>query len=83
MQHVCARACMILRYDIVMQHILKLHTSLLHSIYLAGTVFGHTVPVKGWPAGQYVYVVYTYTYASLYTSSYLYKILLACVNSYM
>ena len=41
----------------------------LHTIHLAGTVFYNTVPVKGWPAGQYVYVVYTYTYASLYIAS--------------
>ena len=52
----------------------------LHTTYLACTVFCDTVPVKGWPVGQYVYVVYMYTYASLYISSYLYKMLLACVS---
>ena len=40
-------------------------------MYLAGTVFRNTVPGKGWPVGQYVYAVYTYTYASVYISSYL------------
>ena len=53
----------------------------IHTIFLAGTVFCNTVPVKGWPAGHYVYVVYTYTYGSLYTSSYIYKILLEGLTS--
>ena len=55
----------------------------LRKLYLAGTVFFDTVPGKGWPAGQYVYVVNSYTYASLYTSSYLYKMLLEYLTSYM
>ena len=38
---------------------------------------------KGRPGGRYVYVVYTYTYASLYISSYLYKVLLECLTSYV
>ena len=55
----------------------------LRKLYLAGTVFFDTVPGKGWPAGQYVYVVNSYTYASLYTSSYLYNMLLEYLTSYM
>ena len=42
------------------------------SVYLAGTVFWNTVPGKGSAGRPYVYVVYTYTYASLYISSYIY-----------
>ena len=55
----------------------------LRKLYLAGTVFFDTVPGKGWPHGEYVYVVNSYTYASLYTSSYLYKMLLEYLTSYM
>ena len=54
----------------------------IHSMYLAGTVFCNTVPGKGWPVGQYVYAVYTYTYASVYISSYLYMLLLKRLKSY-
>ena len=45
----------------------------LHSVSLVRKSVLNTVPGKGWPFGQYVYVVYTYTYASVYLSSYLYK----------
>ena len=38
---------------------------------------------KGWPAGHYVYVAITYTYASLYVSSYLYSIASERLISYM
>ena len=33
MQHACVRACMILRYDVVLYHMLKLYTSyILHTL---------------------------------------------------
>ena len=51
-------------------------------IHCRHSVFKHCAG-KGRPAGQYVYVAYTYTYASLYVSSYLYNILLERLISYM
>ena len=52
-------------------------------MYLASTVFWNTVPGKGSAGRPYVYVLYMYTYGALHISSYLYKVLLECLMSYM